>query len=224
MRARSDRGAVPGSPGLVSVLRMDLPRVLDVATSLGASAARLGAGMAVGGVGKRPAEPLALYEFEACPFCRKVREALSILDLDAASTRARRAGRASARRCGGAAARRSSPTWSIPTPGRRCTSRTTSSATCSRRTATAACRWTLALGRSRWSGSALASAWRVGHGERYRPRARARAAARALELRGVAVLPSRARGAVRARAAVSPAQRRARAARTATRSSRARAR
>jgi glutathione S-transferase len=30
---------------------------------------------------RRPAAPLHLYEFEACPFCRKVREALSILDL-----------------------------------------------------------------------------------------------------------------------------------------------
>lgn len=31
----------------------------------------------------RPEKPLEVYEFEACPFCRKVREALSILDLDA---------------------------------------------------------------------------------------------------------------------------------------------
>jgi glutathione S-transferase len=30
----------------------------------------------------RPALPLVLYEFEACPFCKKVREALSMLDLD----------------------------------------------------------------------------------------------------------------------------------------------
>ena len=30
----------------------------------------------------RPAEPLVLFEFEGCPFCRKVREALSELDLD----------------------------------------------------------------------------------------------------------------------------------------------
>jgi glutathione S-transferase len=62
---------------------MDLARTLDVATSLGASAARLGTGMSVAGAGARPAEPLELYEFEACPFCRKAREALSILDLDA---------------------------------------------------------------------------------------------------------------------------------------------
>src|SRR5258706_3050138 len=58
-------------------------RPLDVATSFAASVARLGAGMEVGPLGARPAQPLELYEFETCPFCRKVREALSILDLDA---------------------------------------------------------------------------------------------------------------------------------------------
>lgn len=30
----------------------------------------------------RPTLPLQLYEFEGCPFCRKVREAINILDLD----------------------------------------------------------------------------------------------------------------------------------------------
>jgi glutathione S-transferase len=58
-------------------------RVLDVATSLGASAARLGLGGRVGPLGRRPEQPLELYEFEACPYCRKAREALSILDLEA---------------------------------------------------------------------------------------------------------------------------------------------
>mgnify|MGYP001263456559 FL=1 len=38
--------------------------------------------MAVANAGARPAQPLVLYEFEACPYCRKVREALSALDLD----------------------------------------------------------------------------------------------------------------------------------------------
>jgi glutathione S-transferase len=58
-------------------------RALDIATSVGATLARVGSGAQVGGIGTRPVQPLALYEFEACPFCRKVREALSILDLDA---------------------------------------------------------------------------------------------------------------------------------------------
>jgi glutathione S-transferase len=58
-------------------------RALDVATSLAASVARLGGGMQVKLIGRRPKKRLELYEFEACPYCRKVREALSILDLEA---------------------------------------------------------------------------------------------------------------------------------------------
>jgi glutathione S-transferase len=57
-------------------------RTLDVATSLAASIARLGGGMQVGQLGRRPKKRLELYEFEACPYCRKVREALSALDLE----------------------------------------------------------------------------------------------------------------------------------------------
>ncbi|GER41892.1 thioredoxin family protein [Striga asiatica] len=33
-------------------------------------------------VGPRPEKPIEIYEFESCPFCRKVREIVSILDLD----------------------------------------------------------------------------------------------------------------------------------------------
>ena len=58
-------------------------RVLDVATSIGATLARVPSGGWVGALGHRPQQPLELYDFEACPFCRVVREALSILDLDA---------------------------------------------------------------------------------------------------------------------------------------------
>ena len=58
-------------------------RTLDVATSFLASLARLGSGLAVGAAGRRPEQPLEIYEFEGCPYCRKVREALSILDLEA---------------------------------------------------------------------------------------------------------------------------------------------
>lgn len=58
-------------------------RLLHVVTSAMTSATRLRLGSAVGPLGERPAKPLELYEFEGCPFCRKVREALSILDLDA---------------------------------------------------------------------------------------------------------------------------------------------
>ena len=43
---------------------------------------RAGAGSRVQDAGARPKEPLILYEFEACPFCRRVREALTRLDLE----------------------------------------------------------------------------------------------------------------------------------------------
>ncbi|MEB2343394.1 MAG: glutathione S-transferase N-terminal domain-containing protein [Deltaproteobacteria bacterium] len=58
-------------------------RVLDVATSLAATLARPLNGLRVEALGPRPAQPLVLYEFEACPYCRKVREALTALDLEA---------------------------------------------------------------------------------------------------------------------------------------------
>ena len=57
-------------------------RALDLASSFAVSVVRAGNGMAVGTIGPRPEKMLELYEFEACPYCRKVREALSILDLD----------------------------------------------------------------------------------------------------------------------------------------------
>ncbi|MEM6990156.1 MAG: glutathione S-transferase N-terminal domain-containing protein [Myxococcota bacterium] len=58
-------------------------RAIDVGTSWTASVLRLGLGLAATHAGKRPAKTLELYEFEGCPFCRKVREALTMLDLEA---------------------------------------------------------------------------------------------------------------------------------------------
>jgi glutathione S-transferase len=58
-------------------------RSFDIVSSFAASVARLGAGVSVGTLGARPEKPLELYEFEACPFCRKVRECLTLLDLEA---------------------------------------------------------------------------------------------------------------------------------------------
>ena len=58
-------------------------RALDVATSVASTLARLGGGLSVGELGPRPEQPLELYEFEACPYCRKAREALTVLDLEA---------------------------------------------------------------------------------------------------------------------------------------------
>ena len=59
-------------------------RTASVATAWASSIARLGGGLSVAkSLGPRPAKLLELYEFEACPFCRKVRETLSFLDLEA---------------------------------------------------------------------------------------------------------------------------------------------
>lgn len=57
--------------------------VFDIVTASLTTVLRGGLGMSVGSPGKRPAEPLEIFEFEGCPFCRKAREALSILDLEA---------------------------------------------------------------------------------------------------------------------------------------------
>ncbi len=51
--------------------------------SYAVSVLRGGRGMYVSrGAAKQPAQVLELWEFEACPYCRKVREVLSELDLD----------------------------------------------------------------------------------------------------------------------------------------------
>lgn len=60
-----------------------IERARDVASSMLASAVRGYSGSAVGRLGQRPRETLLLFEREPCPYSRLVREALSILDLDA---------------------------------------------------------------------------------------------------------------------------------------------
>jgi glutathione S-transferase len=60
-----------------------MSRTADVATSYLASVARLGHGQYASRPARQPEKPLELYEFEACPFCRKVREGLTVFDLDA---------------------------------------------------------------------------------------------------------------------------------------------
>ncbi|XRB06637.1 anaphase-promoting complex subunit [Pycnococcus provasolii] len=62
-------------------------RALEVLTSGLASVARLPFGTSVNpalaqSTWKRPTKPITVYEFEACPFCRRVREAAADLDLD----------------------------------------------------------------------------------------------------------------------------------------------
>jgi len=60
-------------------------RALDLTTAVAATLVRGGSGTQVAsGLSKckRPQKMLKLYEFEGCPFCRKVRETLTVLDLD----------------------------------------------------------------------------------------------------------------------------------------------
>ena len=61
---------------------MSLTRFLDVTTSTAASAARPNFGNFHCERRKVPEQPLELYEFEVCPYCRIAREALSALSLD----------------------------------------------------------------------------------------------------------------------------------------------
>ncbi len=60
-----------------------MSRSLDLATSYLATTFFGTAGLFASPAAKQPEKPLELYEFEACPFCRKVRVALSELDIDA---------------------------------------------------------------------------------------------------------------------------------------------
>ena len=60
-----------------------MQRTLDISSSIAATMVRGAQGMRIRRLGRRPAAPVLLYEFESCPFCRKVREALTLLDLEA---------------------------------------------------------------------------------------------------------------------------------------------
>jgi glutathione S-transferase len=56
--------------------------LMFIISSTAASVVRYPLGLRVGAIGPRPTKLLELYDIEACPFCRKVREALTMLDLD----------------------------------------------------------------------------------------------------------------------------------------------
>jgi glutathione S-transferase len=61
---------------------MRIARAWDVGTATAASAARPYFGNIHHERRRTPAQPLQIYEFEVCPFCRVAREALSALSLD----------------------------------------------------------------------------------------------------------------------------------------------
>ena len=60
-----------------------LGRKLEILGGFIASGVRLTQGMTVGKLGPRPDQRFTLWDFERCPHSRVVREALSVLDLDA---------------------------------------------------------------------------------------------------------------------------------------------
>jgi glutathione S-transferase len=60
-----------------------MSRSFDVASAKLASYVRLGAGWIARPARRQPERLLEIYEFEACPFCRRVRETLSEFDLEA---------------------------------------------------------------------------------------------------------------------------------------------
>lgn len=60
-----------------------IKRRVNIASSMLATGLRTGAGISAQPAAKKPEKLLELYEFEACPYCRLVREALTELDLDA---------------------------------------------------------------------------------------------------------------------------------------------
>jgi len=55
---------------------------LEDVHSFAVSVLRGGRGLIARTNGARPVEPIEIFEFETCPFCRKVREAMSELDLN----------------------------------------------------------------------------------------------------------------------------------------------
>ena len=62
---------------------MSLKETAATASSVLATAARMGRGIYTKPAAEKPERLLELYEYEGCPFCRLVREALTELDLDA---------------------------------------------------------------------------------------------------------------------------------------------
>lgn len=62
--------------------KTSLSQKLELLGGFTASGLRLARGMTVGKLGPRPELPLRLWDFERCPHCRIVREALTALDLE----------------------------------------------------------------------------------------------------------------------------------------------
>lgn len=60
-----------------------MAKTLDIVTTFVGSGARLGVGIFARPGSRQPETPIELFDIEGCPFCRKVRDALTSLDIDA---------------------------------------------------------------------------------------------------------------------------------------------
>jgi len=161
-------------------------RTLDVATSSLVGVARLGHGWSVAHTGPQPEKLLELYEFEACPFCRKVREMLSVLDLDAMVYPCPRDGtrfRPKAKELGG---RAMFPYLVDPNTGTALYESDDINRYLAKTYGDGTVPLALSLGPLTMLSSALGSAFRAGHGRAARP---SKAPARPLELYSFEVSP-----------------------------------
>lgn len=149
-----------------------MSRTVDVVSSFAASIARGGAGMAVARLGARPEQPLELYEFEACPFCRKVREAMSMLDLDAAIYPCPKGGRRFRDVVRARGGKLQFPWLVDPNTGREMYESDDIVRYLFETYGDGAVPWSLALGPATLAGVAFASALRPGAGGRARPSCR----------------------------------------------------
>src|SRR5262249_36350838 len=181
-------------------------RPLDVATSLAATLLRVGAGLNVDGARRQPARLLELYEFEGCPYCRKVREALSILDLDALVYPCPKGGPRHRERVRARGGRLQFPWLVDPNTGTALYESDDIVRYLFTTYGSGEVPAVLSFGLAVDVSSMLPSAAR--RGQPLPCRTHAGRAARAVELRGLALLSHRARGAVRTRAPLRAPQRR----------------
>ena len=161
-------------------------RSLDIASSFFATLARVPAGMTVGELGPRPEKPLELYEFEACPYCRKVREALTMLDLEAMIYPCPKKGPRFRKQVVAKGGKAQFPYFVDPNTGEAMYESDDIIAYLYETYGDGQVPWPLSLGPLTTLGAGFASAFRLGRGQGYRP---ARAPKKPLELYSFEISP-----------------------------------
>jgi glutathione S-transferase len=161
-------------------------RTLDVSSSFFATLSRVPIGMTVGELGPRPEQPLELYEFEACPYCRKVREALTMLDLDAMIHPCPKNGPRFRKQVVKKGGKAQFPYLVDPNTGKAMYESDDIIAYLYENYGDGRVPWLLSLGALTTLGASFASAYRLGRGRAYRP---ARAPRKPLELYSFEISP-----------------------------------